>query len=58
LTGVEFHPEAESELVAGARYYEEQAENLGVGFIAAVEATCERIVRFPRIGRPFGGRLR
>ncbi len=58
MTRVEFHPEAESELLAGARYYEAQAENLGLDFIAAVEATCERIVQFPRGGRPFGGRLR
>jgi plasmid stabilization system protein ParE len=58
LSGIEFHPEAESELLAGARYYEEQAENLGLDFLAAVEASCERILQFPDIGRPFGDRLR
>jgi len=58
LIGVAFHPEAEAELLAGARYYEEQAQNLGLDFLTAVEASCDRIRRFPDIGSPFGGRLR
>jgi len=45
---VEFHPEAEAELVSAARYYEEHAENLGVDLLAAV----------PESGHPFGLRLR
>jgi plasmid stabilization system protein ParE len=58
LTDVEFHPEAEAELLAAARYYEDQAENLGFDFLAAVEATCERVLQFPEVGSPFGTRLR
>ncbi len=58
LTAIEFYPAAESELLAAARYYEEQAENLGLDFLAAVEATCKRILQFGDIGRPFGDRLR
>lgn len=57
MSGIEFHPEAESELLAGARHYEEQAQKLGLDFLAAVEASCERILQFPDIGRPFGNRL-
>ena len=58
MTSVNFHPEAEAELLAAARYYEEQAENLGLDFLDAVEATCDRVLQFPDIGREFGGRLR
>ena len=55
---VEFHPEADAELVAAARYYEAEAENLGTDFLAAVESSCARLRQFPEIGHPFGGRLR
>jgi toxin ParE1/3/4 len=58
LTAVQFHPEAETELLAAARYYEEQAQNLGLDFITAVEASCAQLVKFPEIGRAFGDRLR
>jgi len=58
LTIVEFHPEAEADLLAAARYYEEQAQNLGLDFLDAVEATCDRILEFPDIGREFGDLLR
>jgi hypothetical protein len=34
VKSVEFHPEAESEFIAAARYYEGHAENLGLDFIA------------------------
>ena len=47
---VAFHPEAEAELLAGARYYEEKARSLGLDFLTAVEASCERIQRFPTWG--------
>jgi plasmid stabilization system protein ParE len=58
LIDAEFHPEAEAELLAAARYYEDQAENLGLDFLAAVEATCERVLQFPELGSPFGARVR
>ena len=54
----EFHPEAEAEFIAAARYYETQAPNLGLEFISAVEATSEHVCRFPDSGRPFESRLR
>jgi hypothetical protein len=34
---VEFHPEAEAELITAAQYYEEQAQNLGSDFVSAVQ---------------------
>ena len=58
MRSVAFHPEAQAEFIAAARYYEAQAENLGVDFISAVEVTYRQLVTFPEIGRPFGSRLR
>ena len=58
MTRAEFHPAAEDELLAAARYYESQAQNLGLEFISAVEATRDHICQFPDSGRPFGQHLR
>lgn len=58
MTAVQLHPEAEAELLAAARYYEEQAQNLGLDSITAVEASCAQLAQFPEVGRPFGNRLR
>jgi len=58
LRPVEFHPEAQAEFLASARYYEGQAEGLGFLFIASVERTYERLAAFPESGHPFGSRLR
>ena len=44
---VAFHPDAEAEFLAAARYYEAQAENLGLDFISAVERTYRRLEAFP-----------
>jgi plasmid stabilization system protein ParE len=55
---VEFHPEAEAELVAAARYYEDHAENLGFDFLIAVRRTYSRLAEFPESGHSFGRRLR
>lgn len=58
MTSVEFHPEAEAEFLSAARYYESQAENLGLDFISLVQATHQRVAEYPESGRPFGRRLR
>lgn len=58
MTSVEFHPEAEAEFVSTARYYEDQAEQLGLEFISSVQGTVRRILEYPESGRPFGRRLR
>ncbi len=55
---VDFHPQAEAELLAAARFYEEHAENLGFDFLAAVQGAYERLAEFPESGHSFGRRLR
>ena len=58
MTVAQFHSEAEAELLATARFYEEQADQLGIDFVAAVEATRDHLCEFPESGRPYGPRLR
>ena len=58
MRGVEFHPEAEAELLSAAQYFESHLENLGLDFLLAVRRAYERILEFPNSGRPFGRRLR
>jgi plasmid stabilization system protein ParE len=58
VRSVAFHPEAQAEFLAAARYYESQAKNLGLDFISAVERTYQRLATFPESGHPFGSRLR
>ena len=58
MRSVEFHPEAEAELVSAAQYFESHVENLGLDFILAVRRAYERMLEFPDSGRPFGRRLR
>ena len=58
MRSVAFHPEAEAEFLAAARFYEDQAENLGLDFTSAVERTYQRLAAFPQSGHPFGSRLR
>lgn len=53
-----FHPEAEEEFIAAARFYEQHAEGLGREFIAEVRHTLRRIVVHPRSGAPFSRGLR
>ena len=58
MRSVEFHPEAEAELVSAAQYFESHVEHLGLDFIVAVRRASEWILEFPDSGRPFGRRLR
>jgi plasmid stabilization system protein ParE len=52
-------PEAETELVAAAQWYESKRPGLGVEFVAAIDAAFDRIRESPtaspmwRPGRPF-----
>jgi hypothetical protein len=46
VRSVEFHPEAEAELVSAAQYFESHVENLGLAFILAVRRAYERILEF------------
>lgn len=49
---VRFHPDAEIELTAEAKYYEERSPGLGNRFIREVQAAVELASVFPRIGSP------
>ena len=46
---VKFHPQAEAEFIAAAKYYESQQKNLGVRFISSVEAGVARITSNPHL---------
>lgn len=50
---VRFHPEAEVELVAEARYYEERLPGLGARFISEIQAAVSLALAFPEIGAPY-----
>lgn len=58
MRSLEFHPEAQAELIAPAQYFEREAENLGVDFLDFVQRTAVRLVQFPESGRRVGRRLR
>lgn len=53
MKSVRFHPEAEVELAAEARYYEEQSVGLGERFTLEVEAAVRLASAFPQIGSPY-----
>lgn len=53
-----FHPEAEEEFIAAARFYEQHAEGLGREFIAEVRHTLRRVVVHPGSGALFSRGLR
>jgi len=48
-----FHPLAERELIAAAKFYETRASGLGADFIREVERTLTEIVANPDAGHPF-----
>ena len=47
MTRAVFHPEAESEMLASARWYEERCAGLGAAFLSEVEAAIGRISATP-----------
>ena len=48
-----FHPEAEVELAAEAKFYEEQWRGLGERLTEEVEAALKLASLFPEIGSPY-----
>ena len=50
-----FHPLAERELIAAARFYETHASGLGADFIRQVEHTLADVVAHPNAGVLFAG---
>lgn len=55
MTGVGFHPAARAELLAAARYYEQQAQGLGMQFVAEAERAVSLLRTSPRLGAPVSG---
>lgn len=49
---VRFHPEAEIEFAAEARYYDERSPGLGERFTREVQAAVGLASAFPQIGAP------
>ena len=49
---VRFHPEAERELTAEAKYYDERSPGLGERFTLELQAAIELASAFPQIGAP------
>lgn len=58
MRSIEFHPEAQDELISAAQFYERQTEGLGLDFIIAVQHTYERLLESPALGPSFGRWLR
>jgi hypothetical protein len=50
---VRFHPEAEIEIAAEAKYYDERSPGLGERFTREVQAAVELASAFPGIGAPY-----
>jgi plasmid stabilization system protein ParE len=50
-----FHPLAERELIAAAKFYETRAPGLGADFIRQAERTLTEIVAHPDVGSLFVG---
>ena len=49
MTLIQFHPDAEVEMIEAAAWYESRQEDLGKRFLAAVRDCINRIVINPRI---------
>jgi hypothetical protein len=52
---VRFAAEAPAELEDPTRWYEQRHTGLGLAFLAAVDATVESLVRWPRARAPIDG---
>lgn len=55
---IEFHPEAEAELLAATRHYEAREEGLGGDFLREVERATVIAVGHPDAGTPLGSGFR
>lgn len=49
MKAVKFHPDAETEMLAAAAYYEEQQTDLGRRFLASVQDAVNRIMLNPHL---------
>ncbi len=55
MTNVQFHPDARSELLDAATYYEEQADGLGGQFIDEAQRVAGVLAESPGLGSPVVG---
>ena len=55
---LEFHPEAELELIEEATYYELQVPGLGERFAAEIRRATDVLLEYPEIGPPADSHLR
>ena len=55
---LQFHPEAELELIEAALYYELQSPGLGQRFELEVRRATDLLLEHPEMGRPGGHELR
>lgn len=55
---LEFHPDAEEELVEAASRYEAELAGLGARFYAELRAACEILLEYPDIGTQVDAELR
>jgi len=53
VTDVIFHPEAEAEFFAAARFYEAEAPGLGMDFVIEVRSATRMLARNPKLGHRF-----
>jgi hypothetical protein len=51
---VEFHPDAEEEMLAAADYLDQRVPGLGEDFLSAVEEVARLARRNPSVGTPIG----
>lgn len=49
MKAVKFHPDAESEMINAAAYYETQQQGLGKRFLVSVQDAINRLVLNPRL---------
>ena len=55
MTDIRFHPDARSELLDAATYYEEQADGLGGLFIDETQRVTDMLAGSPGVGSPVAG---
>ena len=55
---LEFHPEAELELIEAAAYYEREVPGLGERFAGEVQRVTDLLLDYPEIGARVEGELR
>ena len=58
MRAIRFHPQAQIEMVASAKYYEAEQEGLGKRFLEAVNAATRRACLFPSSFQCLEGDLR